>query len=296
MNERDRDPGRPMDEDEAGHVRVIEAPRGGTNVFVHLGVPYVTRDGRTLHLQIIQPSGDAAMVGWDEAFAGRYPCLVFVQGSGWGPQALGAGLWPLCRLAERGYVVAVVEYRPSSVAPHPAQVHDAKAAVRWLRRRADRYGIDPDRLSIAGDSSGGQVALLLHATDGTAELDDRPDAPPLALRSAVAFYPPTDLTTMEQDDAVRDMLGGRPSEVPDVARDASPASHLDARPRGPVLLVHGTADDVVPHAHSLDYARELRRHGQRVQVVLVEGAGHGIWPSTFGPEVIDAVEEHLRSS
>lgn len=278
------------------HVRVIVAPRDGTNVFVHLDVPYVTRAGRQLHLQIIQPSGDAAMVGWDEAFADRYPCLVFVQGSGWRTQALGAGISYLCRLAERGYVVAVVEYRPSDVAPHPAQVHDAKAAVRWLRRHADRYGIDPARLSIAGDSSGGQVALLLHATDGTAELDDRTDAPPLDLRSAAAFYPPTDLTEMEHDDAVRDMLGGRPSELPEVARDASPASHLDARPRGPVLLVHGTADDVVPHAHSVGYARELRRHGHRVDVVLIEGAGHGIWPSTFGPEVLDAVEHLLRSS
>lgn len=277
-------------------VRVIEAPRGGTNVFVHLNVPYLTRDGQALRLQIIQPSGDAAIMGWEEAFAGRYPCLVFVQGSGWRAQQLGTGISYFCRLAERGFVVAIVEYRPSCVARFPAQVHDAKAAVRWLREHAASYSIDPERISVGGDSSGGQVALLLHATDGTDELEELSNAPLLDLRGAVAFYPPTDLTILSRDDAVRDLIGARPAEMPDAARDASPASHLDARPRGPVLLVHGTDDAVVGHAHSLGYARELRRHGHRVDVILIAGAGHGVWPSTFGPDVLDAVAEHLLSS
>ena len=87
----------------------------------------------------------------------------------------------LCRFAERGYVIAIVQYRPSAVAPHPAQVHDAKTAVRWLRQNSDQYGIDPDRITISGDSSGGHTALLVHATDGSPALDEdpaKPRAPP----------------------------------------------------------------------------------------------------------------------
>lgn len=277
--------------------RVLPAAPDGTNVFVHLQVPYARRDGLDLHLQVIQPSGDAAMVGWEEAFAGRYPCIAFVQGSGWREQALGSAMSYLCRFAERGYVVAIVEYRPSAVAPHPAQVHDAKAAVRWLRRNADRYGIDPDRITVAGDSSGGHTALLVHATDGSSALDDEPAAAPLNLAGAVAFYAPTDLLLMDHDDAVRDLLGGRrPGEDPEAARAAGPAHHLDDRRRGPVLLVHGTRDELVPAEHSLAYATALREAGQTCEVVLVDGAHHGVWPSLFTREVADVVDHFLQAA
>ncbi|WP_432536201.1 alpha/beta hydrolase fold domain-containing protein [Kineococcus arenarius] len=279
---------------DAGNVRVIAAATGRINVYVHLDVVHAHRDGLDLHLQIIQPSGDAALLGWETAFAHRYPCIVFVEGSGWREQALGAAMSYLCRFAERGYVIAIVQHRPSSVAPHPAQVHDAKAAVRWLREHAEQYGIDPDRTVVSGDSSGAHTALLVHATDGSSALDDAPQAGPLGLSHAVVFYPPTDLTLMDHDDAVRELLGGRrPSQDPAAAVAASPAHYLDERRRGPVLLVHGTADDVVPHEHSTAYAGALRQSGQQCEVVLVEGGGHGIWPSLFTPELADIVNEFL---
>lgn len=281
---------------EPENTRVVAAVPDRTNVYVHLNVVYRQRGDLSLHLQIIQPSGDAAMLGWEEAFAGRYPCIAFVQGSGWREQALGSAMAYLCRFAERGYVIAIVEHRSSAVAPHPAQVHDAKAAVRWLRQNADQYRIDPDRIIIAGDSSGGHTALLTHATDGSHALDDEPQAAPLNLAGAVALYAPTDLMLMDHDDAVRSLLGGRrPSEDPEAAQAAGPAHHLDSRPRGPVLLVHGTRDEVVPHEHSLAYAHALREAGHKCDLVLVEQAQHGIWPSLFNSEVADIVDDFLRS-
>ncbi len=283
-----------MPEPEADDVLVIAAVPGRTNVYVHLDVVYATRDGLDLHLQIIQPSGDAAMQGWEAAFAARYPCIAFVQGSGWREQALGSAMAHLCRFAERGYVVAIVQYRSSSLAAHPAQVHDAKAAVRWLRQHADIYGIDPERITIAGDSSGGHTALLVHATDGSSELDEHPQDEALNLHSAIAFYAPTDLRLMDRDDAVRDLLGGRrPSEDPAAALAANPGQYLHQRQRGPVLLVHGTQDEVVPHEHSLAYARALRGVGHQADLVLVEGGRHGIWPSLFSTELADIVDDFL---
>ena len=265
-------------------------------MYVHLDVVYAHRDGLDLRMHVIQPSGDASMLGWEEAFEGQRPCIAFVQGSGWREQALGSAMSYLCRFAERGYVIAIVQYRPSAVAAHPAQVHDAKTAVRWLRQHADRYGIDADRITIGGDSSGGHTALLVHATDGSSDLDAEPQAGPLHLSSAVAFYPPTDLTLMDHDDAVRDLLAGRrPSEDPEAARSASPAHRVDGGRRGPVLLVHGTADEVVPHEHSLLYARAAVEAGRSCELVLVDGAGHGVWPSLFNTEVADIVDSFLSS-
>lgn len=276
-------------------TRVIAAVPDRTNVYVHLNVTYVLRDGLDLHLHIIQPSGDAALLGWEAAFAGRYPCLVFVQGSGWQDQPMGSGMAFWTRFAERGYVVAIVEYRPSRAAIHPAQVHDAKTAVRWLRRNADLYSIDPDRLAISGDSSGGHVALLLHVTDGVPELDDIPDAGPFGLGAAVAFYAPTNLDEIEDDEAVRLLLGGHlPKEVPALALSATPASYVStASALSPVLLVHGTDDPVVPVKQSVDYARALSESGHAVELVLVQGGGHGMWPSFFSDTLADAVDTFL---
>ncbi|MHA6511561.1 alpha/beta hydrolase fold domain-containing protein [Tessaracoccus sp. Z1128] len=279
-------------------TRVIQAAPDRTNVYVHLDVTYASRADRDLRLHIIQPSGDAALLGWEAAFARRYPCVVFVQGSGWRDQPMGSAIAFWSRFAERGYVVALVEYRPSRVAVHPAQVHDAKAAVRWLRRNADAYAIDPHRLAISGDSSGGHVALLVHATVGIPELDDAPDADPADVRAAVAFYAPTDLEQIGNDEAVRLLFGGRsPSEVPDLARTASPAHYLTpGRVLSPVLLVHGTDDDVVPVGQSVEYARALSEAGQRVQLVVVEGGGHGVWPSFFTDDLADVVDDFLAAS
>ncbi len=286
-----------MRQTEASSVRMIPAVAGGTNVYVHLDVIYAQRDGLDLRLHVIQPSGDAAMEGWESAFETRHPCIVFVQGSGWREQALGSAMAFLCRFAERGYVVAIVQYRPSAVAPHPAQVHDATTAVRWLRQNADRFGIDGDRIMISGDSSGGHTALLVHATDDFSDLDPAPEAGPLNLLGAIAFYPPTDLALMDHDDAVRDLLGGRrPSADPEAARAASPAHRVPGGAQGPVLLVHGTADEVVPAAHSLAYAQAAADAGLSCELILVEGAGHGVWPSLFNEAVADIMDDFLRDA
>ncbi len=94
------------------------------------------------------------------------------------------------------------------MAIHPAQVHDVKAAIRWLRLNAEAYSIDPHRVAISGDSSGGHVALLVHGTDGVPELDDAPDGEPVDVSAAVAFYAPTNLQQIEDDEAVQLLLGG----------------------------------------------------------------------------------------
>ena len=188
----------------ADGMLVVTAARELRNVYVHLNVPYAKKSGHTLHLQIIQPSRDATFAEASLVFAERFPCIVFVQGSAWGEQPLGSSMAFWCRFAEHGYTVAIVEYRPSSVAVFPAQVQDAKTAVRWLHSHADAYSIDPAWIVMAGDSSGGHTTLMVHATQDLPLFDDEPGEP-LDIAAFVDFYGPTDLSRLNDEPTTIDL-------------------------------------------------------------------------------------------
>ena len=133
----------------------VKIPTTGNEIGViyHHNVEYAEIDGEKLHLQILRPltRNQPDMV---------CPCVVFVQGSAWFKQDVYAQLPRLAKLAERGYAVAVVEYRHSGIAPFPAQIMDARNAVRFLRVHAEEYRIAPEKIVIAGDSSGGHTAMF----------------------------------------------------------------------------------------------------------------------------------------
>ena len=127
------------------------------------GVPYAAIPGiRPLELDLYLPAGATAPV----------PAVVFLHGGGWrvgsrhsvGPAYAGWSPSPFERLAQAKIAVASVDYRLSGEAQWPAQLHDAKAAVRWLRARADEIGIDSSRIAAWGESSGGHLAALLGLT------------------------------------------------------------------------------------------------------------------------------------
>ncbi len=277
-------------------ARVIQAHRDATNVWVHLNVVYATRDQMPLRLQIIQPSLDGALLTEEAAFAGRYPLLIFVQGSGWQQQELGLTLSYLCRFAELGYVIAVVEYRPAPEASMPAQVLDTKAATRFLLDHADEYSINPSQVVITGDSSGGHTALMVHLSEAAGTLVDPDQGGPLPIKAAIAIYPPTDLPAMLPDDFLTWLFG-----IPDgperreLARSMSPINLVDSSLRlSPLLLIHGDADDLVPIDQSVRYFQTLKQQGQPVELVVVTDAKHGSWPSLFSPEVGQIAHQFLK--
>jgi acetyl esterase/lipase len=100
----------------------------------------------------------------------KFPLIVFVQGSAWRRQQIFAHLQHLVRVCGKGYAVAMVQYRPSDIAPFPAQIQDTKTAIRFLRKNAAEYGIDPGRVALWGDSSGGHTAVMAGITED-GELD-----------------------------------------------------------------------------------------------------------------------------
>ena len=225
--------------------------------------------------------------------------LIWIHGGGWRKGSRTAN--KLDFMLPAGYAVASISYRLTDVAGFPAQIHDCKAAVRWLRAHADRYGYKADLLGVAGGSAGGHLVSLLGTSGGVEELEgtlgnhtdqsSRVDA-------VVDFYGPSDFLLMKENKSdnlnqpnspVALLLGGSPAEKPEVARAASPAQHVDADDAA-FLIIHGTADPLVLPEQSKHFYKKLQAAGVDSQLHWVEGAGHG-GPLFFGDECQEIIRK-----
>ena len=241
-----------------------------TGISCHPDIEYAQIPGfRPLELDLYLPDPAA------RASPDPVPVVVHVHGGGWrrGSRrhplpAAGDGFYP--GLAAAGLAVAAIDYRLSGEARYPAAVDDVRAAVAWVRAALPDYGITPGPVVLWGDSAGGHLALLAALT-GTA-VTGRVDG-------VVAWFPVTDLTTVgrpdDDDPQTREalFLGAPPSQVPELARAASPLTHVHAG-APPVLLLHGDSDTLVPARQSIRFAQALQDAGGTVSLVLVPGASH----------------------
>jgi acetyl esterase/lipase len=251
------------------------------------------------------------------------PLLVWIHGGGWS----GGSRFPApgfaTQLRNRGIAVASVSYRLTSQAAQwggesvvfPAQIHDVKAAIRWLRARAAQYRIDPNRVAVWGSSAGGHLAALVGTSGNDPELEGNVGTEPgqsSAVQAAVDYYGPIDLLQMNPD------VTTPPGSVLDHDAPNSPESRLigfDQPGQGigvlranfdnpaapfpqlalrvtevdpqtwadvddpPFMIVHGTADQSVPFAQSVRLRDTLLALGHVPEFVTVEGAGHGGFPN-----------------
>jgi acetyl esterase/lipase len=226
------------------------------------------------------------------------PLLVWVHGGAW--QFGSKRDMPVEALGERGYAIASVEFRQATAARFPAQVHDIKAAIRFLRARAGDYGYDAARVAVLGASSGGHLAALVATTNGDAALEgdigEYLDASS-DVQAAVSFFGASNLTTIlkqstpaglrVREPALKRLLGDLPDQegAAALARLASPVFHVDAADP-PILLLHGDQDPQMPINQSHELEGAYAAQGLDARLVVVHGAGHG------GAVFFDA--EHLR--
>lgn len=258
-------------------------PRYGTAL---LDVPYAEKSGMPLHLQVLLPpmTPDSGQT---------FPCVLYVQGSAWFAQNLGQELPALADVTRRGYVIAIMQYRPSPVAPFPAQVEDTKSAIRFVRDNAARFHVDPDRIALWGDSSGGHTTVHTYL-----------DPEPLGLRCAVDFYGPTDVSRMNEEPSIMDhrtpdspegmLIGGQPVlERPDLV---APTVAMNAVPTDrrlpPLLIMHGSHDRLVPFGQSVLLYEAMIAAGQPVTLYRLEGSDHG-GPAFWQPPILDIVDAFL---
>ena len=256
--------------------RALPGP-GGTRLL--LGVPYAAIPGiRPLELDLHLPPESR----------GPVPVVVFLHGGGWrlgsrhtaGPMYRSSPT-PFERMAQAGIAVAGVDYRLSGEATFPAQLHDAKAAVRWLRARAAELGIDPDRIAAWGESAGGHLAELLGLVDDAAlEGDVGVDGHSSRVVAVVAWYAPSDIAAVATDTgndpadpSTREaqLLGAPAVDVPELAAQASPITHVSPG-SPPFLLLHGRDDRFIPCAQSERLAAALEAAGADVELHLLDGA------------------------
>lgn len=251
------------------------------------GVTYAITPGyrpRLLDVQV--PAGE-----------GPFPAVVWIHGGGWldgdrryPPPTVPAALLHGAVLAA-GLALVSIDYRHSLEAPFPAQLHDVKAAIRYVRRFAADLGIDPDRIAVWGESAGGHLAALAglvgpHSADAEAlEGAHGVGAGDTGVLAVVDWYGVSDLVAVAEHpmpampggdfpDPYEALLGGAEAQRPALAQAASPVTYAEGSTPPPFLLIHGTQDGLVPYSQSEALAEALAGVGGEVTLRPVEGADH----------------------
>jgi acetyl esterase/lipase len=256
--------------------RITRFPGGVTSL---ADVVYSTLPGfRPMVVDIYMPKSKAPK-----------PLILYIHGGGWvGGHTRHSGAlsnFPqvLAKLASEGFVVASLEYRLSGEAPFPAQLQDARAAVRFLKDNAAKYGIDPSRVGVWGGSAGGHLTALVATTCGETAVDPTPAAAGSeCVQAAATWYGVFDFAPMLKTSVANGVLNAaenmllrcKPAECStDAVAAVSPITHVDEKDP-PMLLIHGEKDAVVDVAQSRWMEAKLKSVGVPVETIFIPGVDH----------------------
>jgi len=244
---------------------------------------------------------------------GPFPVVVMIHGGGFmmGDKSDGTGLTGVDQLLAAGYAVASINYRLSAEALYPAQIHDAKAAVRFLRANAVKYGLNPERVGAWGASAGGNLAALLGTTCDVAELEGAElgnAGQSSCVQAVVDWFGPVDFLKLDEQFAgstctqnhneasspESKLVGAAIQTVPDLVGKTNPMNYVNEK-AAPFLIQHGSADCNIPPVQGKNLAEALG--AERATYTLIDGAGHG--GAQFGSEanlkvVIDFLNRYLK--
>jgi acetyl esterase/lipase len=233
---------------------------------------------------------------------GPHPAVVVLYGGAWRTGNKWGNRLTLAQFARRGYVAISPQYRHCPKYIFPAQVYDVKAAVRWLRSHAAEYNVDVEHVGAMGFSAGGHLSLMLGVTgsDDGLEGDVPAGSPSSKVQAVVNYFGPSDLTATDVPDIavslVKDFLGARHTDRPDLAARASPLTFL-TRDDAAILTFHGTKDPLVPSSQATKFAEAMTRVGLSGRTELIIGAGHGWTGKELRRTMAESYEffdEHLK--
>ncbi|HEY9075106.1 MAG TPA: alpha/beta hydrolase fold domain-containing protein [Anaerolineaceae bacterium] len=245
-------------------------PKSGA---VFRDIPYCRGGKELLHLDAYYP----AQVG-----SAPLKAALFIHGGGWtsGNKGGGGQTPEALALLARGYLVFSIDYRLAPEAKFPAQIEDAKCAVRHLRANARLYQLDPDRIGVWGSSAGGHLVALLGTADASAGLEGSGGYPgvPSRVQAVVDLFGPADLPLYGPRflSTGVNVFGARSLDDP-VLKIASPVTYA-SRDDPPFLILQGDQDVTVPPEQSQALYNRLKAAGGEVTLVMVKNAGHGFTP------------------
>lgn len=246
----------------------------------------------------------------------RSPAMVLIHGGGWtgGNKAQAREIKVGSTLALAGYVCASVEYKKEGPERWPTNLQDCKNAVRFLRKNAEKYGVDPENIGVMGGSAGGHLALMVAYTAGAPELSPVAPYPGISdsVKACVDLYGITDLLTRQSTESdgtpngkLREAAGLFPEKRGENMAKwklASPVYHV-SRSSPPTLILHGMADTTVDREQSIQLAKRLKKAGEEHELKLIPGIGHTFdleqWgrrplPEDLRPLVIGFLDKHLK--
>ncbi len=259
-------------------------------------IEYINRDGISLYIQLILPYDRTENI----------PLVIYVPGSAFRWQNVKRVIPSISLLANRGVAIAMVQYRGTEVSPFPAQMLDTKAAVRFMKINAQKYGLNPDNVYLMGDSSGGHTVLMAGLTAGIEKFEEEIYSEvSSSVKGIIDLYGPTDITKMNDElsslshiepDSPEGCLIGRLNvlEHPELTGPTVVMNYIDsAREIPPILILHGTNDELVPFGQSCMLYDKLVKCNKKATFYAIENAHHGgreFWSN----QVLDIIEEFVK--
>jgi arylsulfatase A len=252
-------------------ARTITSADTLAKLHAHQNLPFARYGDRELHLDLFRPTATSQPL----------PAIVCIHGGGWF-KGERANMRPLAQtLAARGFVTITIDYRLSGEKTFPAQIEDCKAAVRWLRANAEKYGVNADAIGVTGLSAGGHLAALLATSGGVKELEGNGGNPEHSstVQACVAMGAQSDLETdrirslssAPNNPHYRPFLGGTFDTIPQTYALASPRHHLDKNDP-PLVFMTGELDD--PSTHADDTRRDLMKLGIPTGLTILPKSPH----------------------
>ena len=182
-------------------------------------------------------------------------------------------------LAPKGYTNISANYRLAKEGFWPSQIHDVKAAIRWTRANAGKLGIEANRIVIAGYSAGGMLSLLAAGTNGKPEFDGGLGTTGVSseVNASIGVYP---LASAQ----IAGSLWPQGQATPEAIAAASPTTYISDK-FAPTIFIHGTNDNTIPVASSVDFFTKLHALKVPTTLTLIQGADHA-----FDNNAPDAVE------
>ncbi len=247
-------------------------------VEVQKDIIYAQYGDRKLPLDLYRPKAKPA---------GLMPGIVVIRGGGWRAGDKNAFAHIAAGLAARGFAAACIEYRVMPEVTVREEVNDSKAAVRWMRAEAKKYGINPDAIGAIGGSAAGHLVGLLATSYKAKELEGDGGHPGVSSRiqAVVPMAGVFDFETMPR----------MAPEIQKFAKLVAPINYLD-KDAAPFLLIHSNEDKSVPLAQSEQILARLKKLGVPAELVVIDKAPHGFWQMPqWSTETIDRAAKFFHS-